>query len=157
MRDRSLGAYAHQDVPFERLVEELAPTREPGHPPLFQVHVRAPERRRGRPRSWTACEASPVPVERRQPRCSTCCSTWTSSPTGCAGVLEYNTDLFDAATVARMAGHLRTLLAALVADPDRLIAAVAAADPEASGAEIEGWNGPPARSSPSDRTCCTTS
>ncbi|MGH3613894.1 MAG: amino acid adenylation domain-containing protein, partial [Pseudonocardia sp.] len=120
VRETVLDAFAHQQVPFERVVDELAPTRDPSRTPLFQAMVilqNAP----GHAPELTGLNASGVelPV--------------TSAPfdvtvqfheTGdeLVGALTYNTDLFDAATVVRMADHLLILLTGIAADPDQPVA-----------------------------------
>ena len=113
VRDATLGAFAHQDLPFEKLVEELQPERSLGHAPLFQVAFvlqNAPRK---------AAEASGLRfmgVERRVVQFDLTLSMeerggqfW--------GSFEYKTDLFDAATIGRMAEHFRVLLAGAVEDP----------------------------------------
>jgi amino acid adenylation domain-containing protein len=115
----ALGAYDHQDLPFEKLVEELRPERDLNHTPLFQVAFSLQTR---------AAEAPPVPgldVRITEINSGTAKFDLTlnlvETPGGLAGTLVYNTALFDAATIARMAGHFTTLLESIVADPDRRI------------------------------------
>ena len=120
VREVTLGAYAHQDLPFERLVEELQPARDLARSPLFQVMFvlqNAPmpsfetERLRMAPLEWEGGIAKFDLTLSMQ-----------ETPHGLRGVLEYNTDLFEAATVERMAGHFRRLLEGVVEDPDRRLA-----------------------------------
>ena len=137
VRDRSLAAFAHQNLPFERLVEELAPTRETSHQPVFQVMFALQNAASGGLR-LEGLEASPVPVERDTTMFDLLLHV-DDQPDGLYPLFQYNSDLFDEATVVRMAGHYRTLLAALAADPGRLIASVDLRT-EGERAEIEGWN-----------------
>ncbi|HEV2844148.1 MAG TPA: condensation domain-containing protein, partial [Thermoanaerobaculia bacterium] len=114
-RETTLGAYAHQDVPFEKLVEELAPHRDLGHSPLFQVMLVL----QNTPRSGTALpglRAEPVGVETGTAKFDLSLSL-TESGNGLGVWLEYDLDLFDTATAERMAGHFATLLAGVMADP----------------------------------------
>ncbi|HSF40240.1 MAG TPA: amino acid adenylation domain-containing protein, partial [Thermoanaerobaculia bacterium] len=116
VRESVLGAWAHQDVPFERLVEELAPERDLSRSPLFQVLL-------------TFENASPLPlslgpgIDLAAEAVGTGTAKFDLSvgfqeiPGGLAGVAEYATDLFDAVTVQRMLGHLGTLLQGIAADP----------------------------------------
>ncbi|HEX8355631.1 MAG TPA: condensation domain-containing protein, partial [Pyrinomonadaceae bacterium] len=119
VRETCLGAYAHQDVPFEKLVEELRPERSMSYEPIFQVTFglhnvpRADLRLPGLSLDGVG-EAEPsakydlmLTMEEREG--------------DLAGLFVYNSDLFDAATVERMGGHLRTLLEAVVADPGRRV------------------------------------
>jgi amino acid adenylation domain-containing protein len=120
VREVTLGAYANQDVPFERLVEELRPERSMSHTPLFQVmmvlqqnaapHLRLP--------------GLTVAMEELDSGASKFDLTLSMAETeaGLAGWLEYDADLFDAETVARMAQHLRMLLEGAVASPDTPVA-----------------------------------
>ena len=108
LRQVALEAFAHQELPFELLVEELQPERNLSYPPLFQVAL-------------TLQNASPVGA--RAPRAQIAISKaeeaaakydllldiWESGE-GIAGALEYNTDLFDRATAQRMLRHYRNLL-----------------------------------------------
>jgi len=114
-REVCLGAYAHQDVPFERLVEELQPERSLAHAPLFQVMFilnNAP----GEPLRLPGLTLGAHPVEVNTTKFDLTLSM-SEGARGLAGSLHYNTDLFDPPTVERMAGHFRTLLEGVVADP----------------------------------------
>ncbi|MCA1615209.1 MAG: condensation domain-containing protein [Acidobacteria bacterium] len=116
VRETALGAYAHQDVPFEMLVEELRPERDLSRHPLFQVmlvlqHARdAALRLHGLESDLlrTASETSKFDL----------LLSLEESEHGLAGVLEYSTDLFEAETVRRMTGHFETLLEAAAESPE---------------------------------------
>ncbi|RKH11913.1 amino acid adenylation domain-containing protein, partial [Corallococcus sp. CA053C] len=115
-RETALGAYAHQEAPFDQVVELLRPERSQRHSPLFQV-LFVLQGEPGTPR-LPGLKSSLVDVH-------TGTSAYELSlllndtAEGFTGALEYNTDLFDAATAERMVGHLHTLLEGLVAAPDR--------------------------------------
>ena len=117
VREVCLEAYAHQDLPFEKLVLELQPERSVSHSPLFQVMFtleNAPEQ----PWELAGLEANPFPMDTGTAKFDLTL-TLIEGPEELAGVLEYNADLFDAETVARMIGHFQTLLEGAVSDPDR--------------------------------------
>ncbi|HEY7076990.1 MAG TPA: amino acid adenylation domain-containing protein, partial [Solirubrobacteraceae bacterium] len=124
VRDVALGAYAHQDLPFERLVAELAPERDPGRNPLtgvmFQLQT-AGGAEGGGALDWLA-------VERGTSAFDLACDLWPSGD-GFAGQLEYSSELFDADTIERLAGHFTTLLASAVAEPDRRVSELALLTP----------------------------
>jgi amino acid adenylation domain-containing protein len=116
VREVCLGAYAHQEVPFEKLVEELHPERSLSHHPLFQVmftadHVSVPETA---PEGLTLNLAGTIDETAK----FDLTLSLTESEQGLSGAVEYNTDLFDAATIARMSNHFRRLLEAIIDNPD---------------------------------------
>jgi amino acid adenylation domain-containing protein len=119
VREVALGAYAHQDMPFERLVEELQPERDMSYNPLFQVmfvlqNTPMPDG------DFSGLALSSLEVESKTARFDLALSL-TETEQGLIGSFGYNTDLFDEATIARMVGHLRTLLEGVVADPNKRI------------------------------------
>jgi amino acid adenylation domain-containing protein len=118
----AVDAYAHQEVPFEKLVEELQPERNLGSLPLFQVMFRL----QNFPRSsfgFPGLALSSVEVANGTAKFDLSLSM-REEPDGLKATLAYCTDLFDAATIARMLGHLQVLLDGIVADPDRSISAL---------------------------------
>jgi amino acid adenylation domain-containing protein len=120
VRDTALGAYAHQDVPFEKLLEELRPERALDHSPFFQVMFvlqNAPMPAI----TLTELAVSPVPMEIR--RSNFDLTLWMAETAdGLSGSLEYNTDLFNRATARRLLEHFQTLLSGITADPDQPLA-----------------------------------
>ncbi|MEA2693615.1 MAG: hypothetical protein QOJ16_3002, partial [Acidobacteriota bacterium] len=117
VRETTLGAFAHPDLPFERLVEELQPERDLRHSPLFQVlfaFQSLPEETRGD----SDLRARALPVDSGTSLFELTLSL-EETPRRLAGSIEYNTDLFDRSRMARLAGHLQVLLAALASDPDQ--------------------------------------
>ena len=115
-KEIALAAYAHQDVPFEKLVEELKPERSLSHNPLFQVLFslqNAPHQGL----QLSGVEAIPFKPARGTAKFDLSLF-FAESPEGLRGRLEYNTDLFDAATVQRMLEHYRVLLEGAVANPE---------------------------------------
>ncbi|WP_095988189.1 non-ribosomal peptide synthase/polyketide synthase [Cystobacter fuscus] len=117
VRDVTLGAYAHQDIPFEKLVEELRPVRSRGHSPLFQVMLELHEDFQAE-QSLPGLTLRPLEVERHTAKFDLSFSL-TETAEGFGGTLEYNTDLFDTGTAARLVEHLGTLLEAAVAAPEQ--------------------------------------
>ncbi|HLK58956.1 MAG TPA: amino acid adenylation domain-containing protein, partial [Chthonomonadaceae bacterium] len=120
VREACLGGYAHQDLPFEKLVEEISPQRSLSQSPIFQVLfslANAPS---------MGLELEGLHVERILSESINAkfdlSLVLVETQGKLASVLEYNTDLFDAARIQRMLGHFQVLLEALVAAPEQKIA-----------------------------------
>ena len=122
VREMALSAYAHQDLPFEMLVEALQPQRNLSHTPLFQVAFVL----QNTPKSTvelTRLSVSSLPIESATAKFDLTLAI-ENTATGLVGVFEYNTDLFDASTIERLTGHFVTLLEAIVANPQQHISAL---------------------------------
>lgn len=117
VRQRALGAYAHADLPFNQLVAELAPERIPGQTPLIQT-------------MFVLHDVDGVSqVSKVSGNCELATGTakfdlsliFSETAGRLEGMIEYRTDLFEAATVRRMCAHYLTLLTAIAGDADRLV------------------------------------
>ncbi|MBD2567365.1 non-ribosomal peptide synthetase [Anabaena lutea] len=119
MREVALGAYTHQDLPFEKLVEEIQPERNLSHNPLFQVMFvlqNAPIRQ---------LELPGLKVEPLENKGTTAKFDLTlvieDVEQGLIANFEYNTDLFDEITISRLAANFEVLLTGIVANPQQQI------------------------------------
>ncbi len=115
VREVALGAYAHQDLPFELLVEQLQPQRDLSHTPLFQVMFvlqNAPMSALELP----GLTLSPVKSDSNTAKFDLTLFI-TETESGLVGNLEYNIDLFAESSIQRIAVHLETLLSAIVSNP----------------------------------------
>ncbi len=119
VRERCLEAYANQDVPFEHLVEELAPQRSLSHSPLFQVMFVLLHGDAG---AGSAAADPPMPAPSAAKLDLSLLLLATRS--SLAGELEYNTDLFDEATAVRWCAALERLAEATAGEPERPLAEV---------------------------------
>jgi hypothetical protein len=122
VREVALGAYAHQDVPFEKLVEELQPERDLSHNPLFQVmfilqNAAIPEVEALPETSLHQLSLSPLEVDCGTSKFDLKFSLWEDTE-GFKGSIEYKTDLFDATTIAGMARDFEVLLNQVVVQPE---------------------------------------
>ncbi|MCE7000690.1 non-ribosomal peptide synthase/polyketide synthase [Saccharothrix sp. S26] len=116
----ALDAFAHDDVPFDRVVEAVGATRDPSRTPLFDVMVVLQNAGRALPElPGLSVEEHPLSREWSNFDLSI---DFTRTDDGLHGLVEYSTELFDAATVDRMARHLLVLLAGVTADPHRPMA-----------------------------------
>jgi aspartate racemase len=122
VRGVALGAYAHQDLPFERLVEELHPERIGDRNPFFQVMFALQNAPRPR------ITLPGITLRSLPKRTGTAKFDLTlylhQEAQGLTASLEYNTDLFAAGTIARMLGHLNQLLEEVATNPDRRLSAI---------------------------------
>lgn len=136
VRDVTLTAYAHQDLPFEKLVEELQPVRSLSQNPLFQV-VFALQNTPMEQLELPGLTLSPVGFEVKTTRFDLEVYMWKCTGNfrnlwgkgwqqtdGLRGVVIYNTDLFDEAAIASLRSHFQTLLTAIVANPDTPLSAL---------------------------------
>jgi amino acid adenylation domain-containing protein len=121
VRRTVLDAWEHQDMPFQKLVEDLAPAREPGVPPLYQITFNHLPSGRG---SAFGVAADDLALE----------------VAGTEVRLEYDTALFDDATAQRLADRYLRLLTAAVADPDTRIGDLPVATPDELAQVLHGWN-----------------
>ncbi|WAI56753.1 amino acid adenylation domain-containing protein [Mycobacterium avium subsp. paratuberculosis] len=134
VRQRSLAAYEHQDVPFEVLVERLNPARSLAHHPLVQVML-AWQNIEPTELSLGQVRVTPLPVDTRTARMDLAWSLaerWApdGSPAGIGGAVEFRTDVFDTATVEALTQRLRRVLAAMTADPGRRLSSIDLLDPD---------------------------
>jgi len=123
VREVTLGAYAHQDMPFEKLVEELQPERDLSRNPLFQLMFIFQNN------PMPALEVGDLAIEPIEMAEATTAFDITLAlnqrPDGeIRGSVRYSTDLFDASTIDRMTGHYETLLRSIVNDADVRISAL---------------------------------
>lgn len=117
VRSGCLGAYEHQDMPFEQLLELLKPERSLRFTPFFQV-LFALQNLGEQPFAFAGLEASITDEASATARYDLTCDLL-DTPNGIVCRWEYNTDLFEATTIARMAAHFQTLLTGVVADPQQ--------------------------------------
>ncbi|HSU81126.1 MAG TPA: amino acid adenylation domain-containing protein, partial [Thermoanaerobaculia bacterium] len=115
-----LEAFAHQEVPFERVVEDLQPQRDLSRPPLFQVMF-ALQNAASERLELSGLRLQLIPQEVTAAKFELTLSL-AETPAGLSGTIEYAIDLFDRATISRLAGHFATLLAAAVAAPSSPVA-----------------------------------
>ena len=132
VRDACLGAYAHQDLPFEKFVAELQPDRDLSREPLFQVLFmlqnlpRHPDLNQDRRTSGTVSrkpdglEVTPVGVEMVTAKYDLSFFVWEGTES-LLGYVEYSTDLFDRETIVGLVEQFRTLLEGIVANPERRV------------------------------------
>jgi non-ribosomal peptide synthetase component F len=119
VRETALAAYAHQDLPFEKLVEELNPRRDPSRALLFQVKMELLHRQ-PIDRYFRHVEASRFEVDHPVVRYDLHLAL-RDDGSEIGGLLDYDADLFSPVTAARIAGHFEAVLAAAVEDPERRV------------------------------------
>ncbi|MEH1817514.1 MAG: amino acid adenylation domain-containing protein [Nostoc sp.] len=119
VRQVATSAYTHQDVPFEQVVEALQPERSLSYNPLFQV-VFVLENFLLDTLELTDVTLTPQFVERGTSQFDLTLAIW-ETKAGLIGSWEYNSDLFEPDTIARMTSHFQTLLAAIIANPNQAI------------------------------------
>jgi amino acid adenylation domain-containing protein len=137
-RQTCLEAYAHQDLPFEQLVEALQLPRSLQQTPLFQVVFQlqnTPGRSVELPGLTLASFKTAPALAKFDLNI-----TLSESEQGLAGVVEYSADLFAGHTIARLLGHWLTLLASIVADPDRSIERLPLLTPQQRQQVLVTWN-----------------
>jgi len=122
VREMALEAYAHQDLPFEKLVEELKPVRTPSQTPLFQNVFQLATLPREEPK-FPGLKVSWFHFETKNAKFDLSLSV-IARPDRLSSVIEYRTDLYDAETIRRMLGHWQVLLTGIAADPDCPISAI---------------------------------
>ncbi|GIH27592.1 hypothetical protein Aph01nite_59020 [Acrocarpospora phusangensis] len=139
-RSLALDAYAHQELPFDRLVSELNVERDVSRSPIAQVTLALQNFRTGLDEHGLRLSA--FPVEPGISRFDLSLYLYETGE-GFTGQFAYNTDLFDETTVARMSRHFTNLLREVVADPGRRLSELALVDP-AERAEVLGFATGPA-------------
>ncbi|MFD7431571.1 amino acid adenylation domain-containing protein [Streptomyces sp. NPDC059818] len=140
VRDTALGAYDHQDLPFERLVEELAPDRDPSRNPLFQILFALQNVPDGHTWSLPGLDVEPFAVTLPDAKFDLSLMMSEGPAGGLRGTLEYRTDLFERDTVGRLAGHLGTLLAAVAGAPGARLSQLCMLPPAERRTSLVEWN-----------------
>ncbi|HET9620343.1 MAG TPA: amino acid adenylation domain-containing protein, partial [Kofleriaceae bacterium] len=138
VRTVCLEAYAHQDVPFEKLVDALKPARDLSRTPIFEVMFGL---QTSFPRiALGDSTLAPAVLDAGTATFDLTVSWELLQDGGLAGWVEYNTDLFDGSTIERLLAHYRVLLEAIVARPDDRIAALPIVDGDERARVVYGWN-----------------
>ncbi len=121
VREMALGAYARQDMPFEQLVEMVQPERALSQEPLFQVMFVLQNAPGSTELKFDDVTLQPLEIESRTAKFDLTL-TFEEDEQELGGFLEYNVDLFEAATIQRMARHLQIVLESMIATPELPVA-----------------------------------
>ena len=138
VRETLLDAYAHQDLPFEKVVEALRPERALSHAPLFQVMLILQNAPLALPRP-AGLEIGVEEIAGATAKFDLTLSL-TENEDGMRGVLEYDRDLFDEATAERLLGHYLTLMDGAVEEPERRAAELELLSAGERAQLLKGWN-----------------
>ncbi|MBV9774813.1 MAG: amino acid adenylation domain-containing protein, partial [Gemmatimonadetes bacterium] len=136
VRETALGAYQHQEVPFERIVAEVSPQRSLSHAALFQVMFQLDEAGGGDGGAFPTEEVDGGPETAQ----FDLILSLTARPHGLAGTLEYATDLFEEGTARRMADHLCRVLEQVAANAELRLSGVELLDEAERRRVVEEWN-----------------
>ena len=138
IKQTTWDAYDHQDLPFEKLVEELQPERDLSYSPLFQVKFaleHAPQ---------SELKLADVTLSFLDSKTETAkldlSLNMYETDSGLVGNFEYNTDLFDETTIARMADHFASLLSGIIANPEQPISQLPLLTPAEREQILFEWN-----------------
>jgi aspartate racemase len=138
VREVTLAAYAHQDLPFERVVEELQPERDLSRNPLFQVNFALQNAPFGE-LELPGLTLQEQELEMNVTRFDLECHLWEDGEL-LRGLFIYNTDLFDHTTIQRMVVNFETLLHSIVANPGEGVASLRLLSPDDERQLLYGWN-----------------
>ncbi|KUF18775.1 non-ribosomal peptide synthetase [Streptomyces silvensis] len=141
MRATVLDAFAHDGVPFDRVVEELAPPRDPSRTPLVQALV-VQQTAVDHSGDCGGLRVEEHPLPRPASRFDLVLEFSPGPGGGCDLTVEYNTDLFGADTVSRMSGHLHRLLEGMAESPHRPLAKLSILSEDERSTLLETWNPP---------------
>lgn len=132
------GAYQHQDLPFDKLVDELRPVRDSSHNPFFQIVLGQVDR------DWTKLELDGLTTAQMHVNNGSAKFDLTvfvaDKPDGFRGWTEASADLFDVSTASRMLAHLQVLLHSVAADPDQRVSKLPLLTAEERQRQVEEWN-----------------
>ena len=137
-RSTALDAFENQDVPFDKLVEDLRPERSGSHNPLFQVIFALEDGLRTGP-ALEGVAAFPIEAPLRRAKFDLSL-TVVDSPEGLTGRWEYDTALFDAERIEAMAGHFQALLSAAAEDPGQAVSDLPLLSEGERTRIVEEWN-----------------
>ncbi|WP_284368783.1 non-ribosomal peptide synthetase, partial [Pseudomonas putida] len=144
VQQTALAAQAHQDLPFEQLVEALHPERSLSHSPLFQVLYSHQNQARDARHHLPGLSVEGLAWDKHTAQFDLTLETVELGE--CLGAtFNYATALFDASTVQRMAGHWRELLQGIVSQPEQALGDLAVLDAAARQHIVEAWNPAPAQ------------
>jgi amino acid adenylation domain-containing protein len=138
VREATLGAYAHQEVPFEKLVAELQPERSLSHSPLFQVMFTL-QNAGGEGGALPGLKAGGVGAAMEIAKFDLSLAL-AATPQGLRGTLNYSTDLFERGTAERMVGHLERVLEQVAADADVRLSRLELLGEAERALVLEEWN-----------------
>ncbi|MFB7912300.1 amino acid adenylation domain-containing protein, partial [Kitasatospora sp. NPDC056076] len=140
-RDTALNAYAHQDLPFERLVSELAPQRDLSRTPLFQTMLTVHGSTTDISHCWqlAGLDVQTLPLDDTVAKFDLTVSATEAGPELTID-FTYSTDLFDAATIERLATHFQHLLTAVTTDPDARLDDLDLLSPDERRRILHEWN-----------------
>ncbi|MFI2415965.1 condensation domain-containing protein, partial [Streptomyces sp. NPDC018947] len=144
VRETDLAAYAHQDLPFERLVEELNPERSLARHPLFQIALTL-QNDPPDSLSLTGADADVLPVELGVAKFDLAFNfreqhSPDQEPAGLVGLVEYSLDLFEPGDAELLVQRLESLLRTVVTDPDRALLKLDVVTESERALVLEGWN-----------------
>jgi amino acid adenylation domain-containing protein/non-ribosomal peptide synthase protein (TIGR01720 family) len=138
VKEVALGAYTHQDTPFELLVEKIQPQRDLSHTPLFQVmfvlqnaqnsEIELPGLTLSTLESDSGTAKFDLTLDMKE------------TAEGLVGTLEYSIDLFEPQTIQRMVGHLQTLLSGIIANPEQKLSQLPLLTAAEQNQLLVGWN-----------------
>jgi len=138
VRDTALGAYAHQALPFEKVVEALQPSRDLAYHPIFQVML-VLQNTANQPLELPDVAVSEIPIPRETTHFDLLVSL-SRTPQGLAATIDYSSDLFDEPTIARLFAHFQNLLTAAVRAPQARISDLSVLSEAERDMILRDWN-----------------